>query len=184
MTWHLEQPLPIIAMGALLFAMLLGGLIKTGRRGLLGAMIAVVFATIGMLMLERIVVTPGEQIAATLQQLARDIQTNEPSLVFQHISATAEPLRNDAEMALERIEIHKVTVKSNLETEISANGEKATARFNASFDASAKSGLVNNQHAAWFFVVDFVKQQGRWLVTDYKRYDPLHRDSELAAHEM
>ena len=181
MSWLLEQPLPILGMGALLFCMLLGGLLKTGQRWLLGALLAVFFCTTGLLVLERLVITPKEQIEQTLRQIASDLESNQIPLIVRHISASASELRGEAGVALKRIEIHKVTVKSNLETEFTENAQRAVARFNATVDASQRVGVIRNQHGVWYFVVHFNKEDGHWRVVRYQRHDPLNQDSGPAA---
>ena len=158
MSWLWEQPLPIFSMGALLFLMLSGGLLKTGQRWLWGALLTVFFLTSSLLVLEYIVVTPHEQIERTLGQIAEDLESNQKHRIIQAISASATELKREAELALKRLEFHQINVKPNLETTFFRDMQVAVARFNAMVDASERAGVLHNQRTAWFFIVQFTKK--------------------------
>jgi hypothetical protein len=171
----LENPLPVIAIGLLTVAILLSGFFKTGRVSILWAIAAVMGMTAALLAVEHFVRTPKEEIEGTLQGIAGDLARNDLSRVVSHISRTAPELRGEAERILPRLEIERATVKRNLECEFhGGDPPRATARFNAVLVVSDRRGGIRNQYSPFFFIVDFVFEDGTWKVVRYERHDPRH----------
>lgn len=174
LTGLFENPLPIITVGLLTTAILLGGLVKTGRFGLLYASGATLVVTLALVIAEWLVVTRSEEVEATLAQISTDLEHNNLPAVLGHISASSNDVYSDAQRILPCIVVKRVKIKRNLTIEIGGNDTDptATARFNVVIVASEKKGLVENQHSPWFFVVDFRRENSRWKVVSYQRHDP------------
>ncbi|MEZ6101984.1 MAG: hypothetical protein R3E01_23870 [Pirellulaceae bacterium] len=88
----LDSPWMVGIGGLALSTMLFGGLIKTGDRRILWGIVGVVALTVVMLLIERMVVTSREEIAATIRLIAVDLESNDVDRVAAHISATAPEL--------------------------------------------------------------------------------------------
>jgi hypothetical protein len=170
----LENPWPALAIGGLATCILIGGLVRTGRRGLLYAIIGIVLLTAVAVAVEQFVVTPSEEIAATLRQIARDIESNDPERVVQHVADQAAALRSEVRRLMPQIVIHEARVKRNLRVDFRSNPSEAaaTARFNAVALVSDRNGLSPRRLSPWFFIVEFRRENGRWKVLAYERRDP------------
>ena len=174
MVWIVEQPLLIAAIGTLSALILLGGLLKTGRAWLIGAVVGVVVMTIGMLVLERIVVTERERVEGTIHRIASDLESNQAPRVIRHISREAPRLSQEAKKVLSQIVIHEVRVKSNLRVEVGGDpSSEATATFNVVVVASDREGYMQNQPTPRLVTVHLVKEDGSWKVVDYQLDDPI-----------
>ena len=89
MTWVLEQPIYILILGGLTFAFLGYAWWQTGYRAMFHAMLAVAAVTAGLLILERLVVTDVERIEDTLDQIARDVESNDLPKILSHVYSGA-----------------------------------------------------------------------------------------------
>lgn len=170
----LENPVPIVLGGILFSALALFGLLKTGLIRFLYIAIGIAAVTCLLVVVERKIVTPTEEIAQALQEIAADLQSNQPDAILAHVSSSVPELRKRAERALKPVEIDRVVVKNNLTVDFGSNpdGNQAKASFNAVVVGSMKSGAVRNQTSPFFFIVDFVKEDGKWRVVDYTRKSP------------
>ena len=77
MTWLFENPVPAVLIGGFSLAILIGGWLKTGWRSLIVAMVAVIALTVGLVVLERYVVTDREQVDLTLRDIAALVERND-----------------------------------------------------------------------------------------------------------
>jgi hypothetical protein len=172
--WILERPLPILFLGVVLVAILVGGLVQTGRRWLLLAIGAAVLLTAGMLVLERLVVTPAEQVEATLRRIADDIARNDVEAVIASISPGRPELRQEARRHMNLVTISDVTIKANLRVQVLSdrNPPLAEARFNAVIRGTDRAGQLGTRIYPRFFVVNFRQEDGQWRVRGYAMHDP------------
>lgn len=174
MTFLNENFVGIAGLGIILAFVLLIGLLRTGRRGWSYAGIACGLLFVGLLYREVRVVTTREEILATLLQIARDLETNDPPNVLAHIAASAPSLQAEAKKRLAALRIHRASVKSNLRITqtTGAPPTAATAKFNAVLVLSETRSGVQNLWSPWLFVVDFVREGEVWKVARYERHDP------------
>jgi hypothetical protein len=169
--WLMEHPLPIIFLGLIAVAGFIGGLLQTGRIALLYAAVAAFLLTVALLVTERFVVTPREQVVATLNIIAHDIAANDVEAVLGHISAGRQELRNEARAKMSLVEIHDVDIKRNLQIEFAKGKERdvAEASFNAVIRFSDHKGMFQRQIYPRFFTVLFARESdGQWRVRSYK----------------
>jgi hypothetical protein len=133
-----------------------------------------VLLTALLLVVERSVVTPKEEIRLKLSDIARVMETNDIPQILNFVSDTVPQLKSSAEKSLKRIKIERVAIKNNLEVEFTPanNPTKAMASFNAVLVVSDRRGTLNNQLSPNFFEVTFVKEAGEWRVLDYERHEP------------
>ena len=133
-----------------------------------------VAVTVALLLVERYVVTPKEEIENVLQVIARDLESNEQETILAHISSSKPDLRSRAERALKPVVVDRVVVKRNLVVEFDSleSPQRAKASFNAVIVGSEKTGTIRNQTSPWYFIVDFVKEDSQWRVADYEKQLP------------
>ena len=108
----MENPLPILAIGGLTLAILIGGLFKTGNATLLWAIAATVVLTGLLVFAERAIVTPAEEVENAIFALAEDIKANDPQAVIARLSDSATQLKQDAKATLKRVTVHNVKIKN------------------------------------------------------------------------
>lgn len=169
-----ENPWPLAAMGGLTIAILIGGFLQTQRKQLLlGVVGAAAFVAV-LFVVERMVVTPNEEVTQTLHEIAADLQINNIEGVVRHIASTAPELERDARARLRGVTLEQVKIKRNLEIDVTppSNPSAANARFNCVVIGSDKSGVMGKRHGAFFFDVNFKKEQGSWRVASYEMKDP------------
>ncbi|MEM8681447.1 MAG: hypothetical protein AAGF97_19040 [Planctomycetota bacterium] len=169
-----ENAWPLVAILAISAVLCVAGALKTGRAGLLYISAALLLLAGGTWALERAVVTPREEVALTLQQIAQDLESNDPDRVARHLSSSANDLRNELRVLLPRITIHRASVKPNLEVQLLGGDQPTGARasFNAVIVASENRGHLQNQHGAFFFEVDFRREDDHWRIVSYSKHDP------------
>src|SRR5262245_57578573 len=96
MTIFLESPWPAIAIGVALELLLAFALVQTGKGKLIAVMVVVALATVGLVVVERMIVTPREEVEDFLYETARLLETNNPPAVLARFSALS-PRRNEAQ---------------------------------------------------------------------------------------
>lgn len=171
MTWLFEDPTWWWVGGAALLAMLAVALVQTGRGALLGAMGGVVALTALGLAVEWLVVTPREEIEASLEDLRAALEANDLPGVLAGLHPQAGALRQEAESRLPGMEVQEARV-SGLEVEFDPRDPSlAQARFFGRIHFRDPSGQVPYENMVRKFVLTFQQQNGRWLVTDYRMDD-------------
>lgn len=174
MSFFCEHPWRLVLTGvAVVVTCLLMGR-TTGYRPWYVAAFAMILVCCGLLVWERRIITLPEAIAAKLDEMAADLETNQVETVLRHVSKTRPDLQQQTRQLLPRYEIHRARVKSNLRVDrVAVEGrEVVRARFNAVFQASETRGDIRNLLSPWYFVVDFVEEDGTWRVERYERHDP------------
>jgi hypothetical protein len=174
MTWLLERPLFIVALG-LLTAVVLGGVwIQTGRKSVLYALFVALAMTGSLLILERSVQTDREVVESTLYSAARDVQRNDLAAVLQYIHPNAVSIRREAEAEFPRYEFREVRIKPNLEITVfpERSPPEAIARFNVVVDITDRSGFLGDSRVPRYVEVTFRQDGKRWRVVDYHHDDP------------
>jgi hypothetical protein len=174
MTWLFEDPWMIV-LGGLVAEIILGVLLlKTGRGAVLGGMIGVLVLTGVLLVVERLVVTEGEQVQATLEDAAAAVVKNDPAAVQKFIApADAAPsaagLRIYAAMILGRYTIEEAHIGGDLDIQLdtAAKPPTATARFTAQVRFKDHKGMTPYDHYVGKVRVDLRKAGDHWEVLDF-----------------
>jgi hypothetical protein len=96
MEWIFEDPVPTMIIGGLTAAILGGGWIQTGRKSLLYLMIVVILLTVALVIVERLVVTPREQVKDTLFEIARLVAKNDIEAASSYAYSGAPQIRQAA----------------------------------------------------------------------------------------
>lgn len=172
MPWITETIWPAVLIGLVLEIVLAVMVVASGRGRLLGAMIGVLVVTLGLVAVERFVVTEREEVALALDAVAAALTTNDFSQVLAHVSQSksAAPTRAAAQANLGRVVIRTAEVGSDLKIDLQTEAQPptATARFVARFSGSDKSGQASFDKYVQRLEVNLVKEDGQWRIATYK----------------
>lgn len=176
MNWLFEQPLIIVVLGvAIIFA--LGAVWSaTGRKELLyGIAGAFLLLMIG-LVVERQTITDREAIRLTLQQIAKDVQSNNKNAVAGHIHSTAKDLQVKAAAELPNYDFTecRVTRIHSVDIDDRAEPKSAIVEFNviASGTFQGPGFEVTDTVPRWVQLHFLKDQDGRWKVVEYQHDSP------------
>jgi hypothetical protein len=175
--WIFEDPVPTIIVGGLTAAILGGGWIQTGRRWLLYLMVAAILVTVGLVIVERLVVTQREEVRATLFEIARLVAENEIDAAVDYAYSGSPEVRQMAIAELSRYHFHSVDIKRNLRIAVFPDHDppRATADFNVVVSLDSRDGFVRERRIPRFLEVTmFREDDGRWRVSHYA-HDAPHR---------
>ncbi len=130
--------------------------------------------TVAAFLVERLVVTPAEEVESALSDIAAELEANDIEAVVAHIASTAPELEKEARSRLRGVTVEEVKIKRNLRVVLSAGSDPnhATARFNVVIVGTDKAGALGRRQGAWFFIVAFRKEEGVWRVESYEQRDP------------
>lgn len=175
MEWIFEDPVPIIIVGGLTAAILGGGWIQTGRNFLLYLMIAVLVLTVVLVIVERLVVTPREEVRATLFEIARLVADNDIQAAVDYAHPDARHIRDMATSELSLYHFHSVDIKRNLRITVfpEHNPPRAEADFNVVVIIDTPDGFLTERRIPRFVQVTMLQDEdGRWRVSDYAHDTP------------
>lgn len=147
-------------------------LVRTGRGAIIGAMVAVLALTAGMLILERVIVTETEEVEDALDRAAAALVSNESAAVLAAFSPRS-PRRGEVQSRLSRVTISSARIAGDLEIRFNelTDPPSATTYFTGIVDAKDKSGTIPYEHMMRRFKVTLRKEDGRWLIFDYSEAD-------------
>jgi len=177
MTWLYEQPLVIVVIGIVALVGLGVAWSSTGRKELAIAAGLALLLVVAALTIERLVVTDGEAIRQTLQEIAHDVAANNHRALVCHISDTAPQLRDRAnsEMPNYKFTDCRVTRIHIITVDAKSTPKSAIVEFNVVASGSFRyEGLeVNDSNVARWVKLHFVQdKEGRWKVEHYEHDDP------------
>jgi ketosteroid isomerase-like protein len=176
MNWFFEGPWPILVTGAMVEAILIVALVRTGRLALLWAAVGVGVLTGGFLILERAIVTDNERIRETLDGVAAAVAANDLPAVLSYIGPDATKVRKLATESLGRIKVREARVNNDLVITITQQGgaPSALANFTGRIRADVRAEAMGHDTYVGRFSVGLVKQGDKWLVVDFERRDLVH----------
>lgn len=177
MLWFFENPIPALAAGGFSTALAVVAWLQSGRRTFAAVAGLLLCLTVAAVVIEGVVVTPGEQVADRVHAIASALESNDPSRVIEYISPRAPDLRQQVATALQQVKIKDAAVKRDLRVETHGQG-LATATFHGVVVADAPGRDIANYRHARLFVVKFRYEEGAWLVSGYEEKSPLAGSAE------
>lgn len=167
MSWILEDPTPTLVGAALIIALLILALVKTGRGVLLYAIAGVILLTALILVAERLVVTDREAISDTLSEAVVALEANDPQALGKLIDPTS-PMLREAAREMAQVNIQKVTF-SRLDVKVNRHTSPATAEadFMGYVNGRDRRGELPYENFTGRFIVRFRRDGDRWLMTGY-----------------
>ncbi len=173
MTWLLESPWPALTLGVVCELVLVIVLVRSGRVVVIVAMAVVLAITLGMLALERMVVTQTEEIENALHAAESALETNDPPAVLALFTQTS-PRRNQVESALKRFHVRNAHVGRDLEIATNAltNPPSARAFFTGRIEGADARGEVPYEQMIQKFTVTLHREGDQWLIHDFTMEEP------------
>jgi hypothetical protein len=175
-SWLFEQPLIIVALGVAVILGLAAAWSASGRKEWLFGIAAALVLLIAGLVTERLVVTDREAIRATLQQIARDVRSNDRQAVLRHVHSTVPELKKKAAAELPNYEFTqcRVTKIHKIDVDRDAEPHSAMVEFNVIASGTFRqSGFeVTDTVPRWVRLHMLREKDGRWTVVDYEHDDP------------
>jgi hypothetical protein len=181
MTSWLESPVPALMVGGLTTALFAGGWMKTGHRWMLLLAVAALGITIGLVLLERYVVTERERVENTVLAIAERVQANDVPGLLEYIHADATNVRTRASQEMGRYRFSRVVVKNNLRVEMnSPTADQAVAHFNVVVVLGDAGGTVTDQHIARTVQLTFARQGSEWRLWNYAHTNVLGNPDQFS----
>jgi len=170
MTWFTENPMPPVLIGVIVAASLAVVLARTGKRSALWGLLAVVASVVGIVVMERMIVTPREEVRTALEEIRGLVAANKPMELVNRIDnnpGVAE-LRNRVQRQLSNVEVTeaKITDLRDEDILISNSGNTAKTTFIGSVNMNVPGGQPI--HFVLKFEVELHKKEGVWLITEAK----------------
>jgi len=172
MSTFLESPWPTVMLGLALEAILAIVLVQIRRPTVVALMIGVLAITVGVLVVERIVVTENEDVEDMLDGLAGALVSNDAARTMAMFTADS-PRRNEVEAILGRVTIRDARVGGDLEIRLNklTIPPSATTYFTGRIDAKDNRGTIPYEHLIRRFKVTLHRYNGRWQLYDYAEAD-------------
>ena len=165
MSLLLESPVVVVAVGVLLVTVAAIFYLQTRTRGSFAALIACVLLTVGALVVERLWLTPTEQVRAVVLELFAAVERNELGDVLALVDASASRVRADAETLVPLFTVQSAAA-GGVEVEV-LGPNSARAAMKPLIKAQHKpSGMTGAYFDA--LRIYFVRRGDRWLVRDYE----------------
>jgi hypothetical protein len=169
MNWLLETPWPAILLGATAEIILAIVFFTIQRRWVMIAMGVVAALMVGAFLLERVVVTPTEEVDTALQQLAASLEANDVPAILSLVAPDAAGVRGAAERHMPRYQINAVHIARDLTITVDDKSDPPTAvaTFTCRVNANDKRGQLPYQNAILQFSIKYRKYGESWLVYEY-----------------
>lgn len=172
MSWLLESPVWIVAIGVAVVAICGGGWVKTGHRAFIALVIAAVLCTLALFVLERLVVTDREAVRSKLHQMARDVEKNNLDLVLSHIHSQAPPsIASKVRSEFPRHTFRSVDIKPNVQIDVFPDRRppRAEAKFLVELNGDFVNGQYPGQRVLLSVLIIFNQEDdGEWKLADYE----------------
>ncbi|MCE9608584.1 MAG: hypothetical protein K8U03_27170 [Planctomycetia bacterium] len=177
MTWLTENPLPPVLLGVIVEAMLAVVLMRTGRRDVLWGMLAVAAMVVGAVVIERVIVTPREEVHTALEEIRALVAANDPPALLKRIDNNPDiaGLRNRVQIDLAHVTVTEAKITELRDDDIKVDGTGIVAKttFIGSVDLKNAGGQLALSHVVLKFDVELRKRNGVWIITAAEYRSPL-----------
>jgi hypothetical protein len=168
MTLFLENPLPIWSVGAVCFAISVIVFFAKRSLGSIIAMFGVIAVTLLLIFVEKIVITPSEQVEQALASLMGAIKDNDLPAILATIDPSAKHVRSDAETLMPQVKVKETgSTAVRVEVDETTAPLRATTYFRGRIDGThARSGV-----RIFYFdnvEIDWQQTGDQWLIVDYR----------------
>ena len=167
MTWFTENPTPPVVLGTIIAAVFAVVLAKTGKREALYGIVVTAAATIGIVVMNILIVTPREEVTAALDEMRVLVEVGDRPELLKRIDPSAVTLRNNINLELAYLTVSSAKI-SDLEVIVAPSNVAAKAKFRGVVDFKDTAGRLPTTHFPLKFEVDLQKVDGVWIVMQAK----------------
>jgi hypothetical protein len=175
-TWLFENPIAILSVGAMLAVLATVVHLQLRTKGSLITVFAVVLATAMLLAVERLIVTPREEVEQTLDDLAKRITANDLPGVVTFIEPGAKQVRADAESLMPLVTVHRASILGTPEIDVDMVSTPPTATVDCQglVEVTVKQNGIKGPYMDRV-QIHFVREGECWLIDSYKPVKDWHR---------
>ncbi len=168
MTWFTEDSTPLLVIGVIIEALLVLGIVKTGRVWILYAMVAVALLVGAVVYIEKHTITDTKRVRAALDNAAAALEHNDSAALVDCISPSSMALRDEAARVLRLAEFKSVYI-SRLTVHVNRfnNPPSAVADFVVHANGVDRTGMVPYNNFFRSLRVVFRWENERWLIESY-----------------
>lgn len=176
LSWIMQQPMVIIAIGLVVVAFLLYAWMQTSRRWLIYAAAGTALGVTGVVLAEQAIETDDEAIRRRVRQIAAAVEENDHTAVLGFIARDAEDCRKAAQFELPTYVFQDCTVASMKEITVDQDRTPKIAK------AVILVWVYTTAPNFGFFepirgdrIIELkLREEGpkNWLITDYDHWDP------------
>lgn len=170
----LESPLYATLGGGFLVILCLIGYFNTQIKQLLIAAVAIAAISAGLVVLESVVVTHGEELDATIHEIRDHVQDGDIESAVDFVHASAAIVKNAARNELMKVEVEWISIKDlDIDLLEGSDPPEATVGFNVVVRAQFRGsggGVINVPR---FVKVNLVRTDNIWQVLEYSHDHPL-----------
>ncbi len=179
MNWLFDRPVYVAFLGLMLCVPIAIGWVMSGRKEMLYAL-AVAFALfVGLLIVERVVVTDREALEATVKQIAYDVQANDHQAVQGHIYSGSPQLKQKVQAELPNYKFIECRITSQPVIEVNSKDEPRSAKVSflaaaaGDFKYEGMSASASKEAPIRRHIILHMRKEanGQWTVEDYDHKD-------------
>jgi hypothetical protein len=171
-TMLVENPLAIIVVGGVLATF--AAIVFLARRtaGSLAALVAVIAATLLLVVVERVLVSDREQIESSLASVLGEIEANNVNGVLDWIDPAAGNMRSEVQALMPLVKVDKARSMGTVDVDINGGANPPTAHcsFRAFLDGVHGSSGMRVAYFNQRVELEWIKRGDRWLIDGYMAY--------------
>jgi hypothetical protein len=166
--WLFENPVAIWCTGAVFVALAVFVYLQLRTKEALIAILVIVLATVMLLVVERLIVTPREEVQQTLNDLAARIAANDLPGVITFIEPEAKAVRADAESLMPLVTVHRASIMGTPEIAVNMATSPPTATVDCQglVEVTVKQNSIKGPYMDRV-QIHFVREGECWLIDSY-----------------
>jgi hypothetical protein len=169
MNWFFENPIPLMVIGGVIGIILLILVYQTGQPKWLYILGGFILFWGGLLVAEKLVVTPREKLLATIEDGAAAVRANDWDRAVTFVAPNAQKTQQKLLANARQYKITELSIMNRvLKFDNDSNPRKCDVGLLLKI-GEGKSGYHGGAQVTLNFVWD--EKAGRWLVEDYKLMD-------------
>lgn len=182
MTWITETPWPLVVILAVAAGIMLA-VWSAQKRGIwIVGSLAAILAAVGVVFVERSIVTESERVEQSVLDLTRAFQKKDHDRTLSFISLQAPELRQLAETALASVTVQDDLSVKDMHVRMSNEDTRAVARFRANGTISFQGMDLGPQPS--LLEVTWQKERNEWKMIGVRRLNPIREDEEMRMFEL
>jgi hypothetical protein len=180
--WFTEDPWPPMLLCG--FGALVGvGVWSGSKRALpLGFSVACLIAAGVIYVVERIVLTPAEQVEALVVRLVDEFRRKDAA-ALDHFSRQAAAYRTLCQAAMEMVDVEDDLQLSDFRTRVSNNNSRAVTQFRAKGTVSVRPFMTSKTYQPSRFELTWTREGEHWRIIEVRRLHPFKDGEELGLLE-